>query len=183
MSTESESQSAPGDTAQPPPQVHVHNQIRLGGDRGWNVLITLLTVASITVAAYQLSLGPFADVVATGVAMFAITLTTYMFRAGILSLPAGADDDLAFTKSTLRRVYDEITTAIINSSMPRLILFAAGQTAAFLVFRAIVAFGLSLLNSTLMAIAVGLGAGAIVVGQDKIWAWVRRSMVKREGSR
>lgn len=181
MSTESE--SVPGGVAQPPPQVHVHNQIRLGGDRGWNVTITLLAVASLTVLAYQLSLGPFADVVATGVAMFVTTLTAFMFRAGILRLPETQDDDLAFTKSTLRKIYDEISTAIVNSTMPRLILFAGIQTAAFLVFRAIVAFGLSLLNSTLMAIAVGLGAGAIVVGQDKIWAWVRRSMVKREGSR
>jgi|JI8StandDraft_1071087.scaffolds.fasta_scaffold194968_2 hypothetical protein len=183
MSTDADNDSrAAADPASP--TVHVHNAIRLDNGRGWNVLVTFLLVAGLTAIAYQLSLGPLADVVATGLAMFTTTLVTFMFRAGILRLPeTQGPDDLAFTKSTLRRIYDELTAAIVNSSMPRLILFAAVQTAAFLIFRAAVAFGLGLLSSMWMAIGVGLIAGALVVAQDQIWSWVRGSMVKRGNAR
>lgn len=182
MTSSIEPGTADGGLNRPPPahETHVHNIIKVGGGRGWNVLITFLLVAGITAIGYQLSLGPLADVVSTGIAMFLTTFVTYMFRAGILRLPeTQGEDDLEFTKSTVRRIYDELTAAIVNSSMPRLILFAAVQTAAFLLFRAAVAFGLGLMSSLWMAIGVGLIAGALVVAQDQIWAWVRASMLKK----
>ncbi|WP_281873174.1 hypothetical protein [Brachybacterium paraconglomeratum] len=138
-----------------------------------------MAVAGLTAIGYHLSLGPLAEVVATGISMFLVTLIGYMFKAGILNLPEKQDDDLAFTKSTLRRIYDEITAAIVNSSMPRLILFALLYTGGFLALRAAVSFGLGLLTSLWMAIGVGLLIGAAVVAQDQIWAWIRTRMLKK----
>lgn len=157
------------------PEVHVHNVVRLDSSRAWNIAITLMVVAGLTAIGYQLSLGPLRDVVATGISMFLTTLISMMFRAGILRLPERRpeDDDLAFTKSTLRRVYDEVQLAIVKSSLVRLVLFAAGYTAGFLVLRAGVDFGLGLLTSLWMAVGVGLLVGAAIVAQDQIWAWIR----------
>lgn len=162
-----------------PSEVHVHNTVSLGGNRGLNILVTLLLVAGLTAIGYQLSLGPLKEVVATGIAMFLTTLVSYMFKAGILRLPETQDDDLAFTKGTLRRIYDELTAAIVKSSLPRLILFAAIYTAGFLVLRAGVSFGFGLLNSLWMAIGVGLILGALVVAQDQVLAWLRTLQTKK----
>lgn len=160
---------------------HIHNTIEVGGNRIWSILTTLLTVAGIVVIGYQLSLGPWAEVTATGISMFLVTLVGYMFKAGILRLPETKDteDDLAFTKSTLRRMYDEIQGAIVKSSVFRLVLFAAGYTAIFLILRALVAFGLGALSSLWMAVGVGLLAGALIIAQDRIWALIRRMQAKK----
>lgn len=89
------------------------------------------------------------------------------------------DDDLAFTKSTIRRIYDEIQRAIANSSLFKLVLWAALYTAGFMLFRTGVAALLGMLNSMWMAIGVGLLAGAVVVGQDQILSWARKAMTKK----
>lgn len=161
------------------PEVHVHNTVSLGGARGWNILVTFLLVAGMTAIGYQLSLGPLKEVVATGISMFLTTLVGYMFKAGILRLPEKQDDDLAFTKSTLRRVYDELTAAVVKSSLPRLVLFALAYTAAFLVLRAGVSFGLGLMTSLWMAIGVGCIIGGLVVAQDQVLAWIRTLQTKK----
>lgn len=163
------------------PEVHVHNNVKLDGSRGWNIVITLLAVGGLTAIGYQLSLGPLAEVVATGMTMFLVTLVSYMFKAGILRMPEKKDDDLAFTKGTLRKIYDELTAAIVKSSVFRLVLFAAAYTAGFLVIRSIVSFGLGLLTSLWMAIGVGLLLGAAVVAQDQIFAWLRTLNSKKGG--
>lgn len=170
-----ETQAQP--TAQEPaqfrvePAIHVHNSF--GGARGWNIVITLLAVGGLTAIGYQLSLGPLAEVVATGMTVFLTTLIGYMFKAGILCMPSKQDDDLAFTKSALRKIYDELTAAVVKSSVFRLVLFAAAYTAGFLVLRAAVSFGLGLMTSMWMAIGVGLLLGACVIAQDQIFAWLR----------
>lgn len=167
----------------PTPEVVVHNTIKLDGNRGWNIAITLLAVAGVTAIGYQLSLGPLAEVVATGMTIFLTTLVNYMFKAGILNLPEKQDDDLAFTKGTLRRIYDEITAAIVKSSVLRLMLFALAYTVGFLLVRAVIAFGLGLMTSMWMAIGVGLLAGAAVIAQSEIFAWLRKLGNKPESSR
>lgn len=159
------------------PEIHVHNSF--GGNRGWNIAVTLLAMAGITAIGYQLSLGPLAEIVSTGMTMFLVTLVGYMFKAGILRLPDKQDDDLAFTKSTLRRIYDELTAAIVKSSVLRLVLFAAAYTAGFLILRSIVGFGFSLMTSMWMAIGAGLLLGAAVVAQDQILAWLRTLNTKK----
>lgn len=165
---------------QPAPEVHVHNSVSMGGSKAWQVLTTMLLVGGLTAIGYQLSLGPYAEVTATGISMFILTLISLCFRAGILRLPeTKGDDDLEFTKSTLRRIYDEIQMAIVKSSVLRLVAFAAVYTVGFLIMRAVVAFGLDLLNSMWMAIGVGLLVGAAVVAQDKIWEFVRKMQVKK----
>lgn len=171
----------PKQSAHEPPEYHIHNTVALGGAKGWNVLTTFLVVGGIVVIGYQLSLGPWAEITATAISMFIVTLVSMAFKAGILRLPeiAPEEDDLAFTKSTLRRIYDEIQAAIVKSSVLRLVFFAAMYTAGFLVLRAVVAFGLGALNSMWMAIGVGLIAGAAVIAQDQIWAWIRRMHVKK----
>lgn len=161
------------------PEIHVHNSF--GGGRGWNILVTLLLVSGLTAIGYQLSLGPLAEIVATGMTMFLTTLIGYMFKAGILRLPEKEDDDLAFTKSTLRRIYDELTAAIVKSSLFRLVLFAGAYTAGFLILRTVIAFGLGLLNSMWMAIGVGLLVGGALVAQDEILAWLRKVNVRKGG--
>lgn len=163
------------------PAVNVHNTIKLDGSRGWNIAISLLAVGGLTAIGYQLSLGPLFEVVATGMTMFVVTLVSYMFKAGILRLPEKQDDDLAFTKSAMRRIYDELTAAVVKSSMLRLVLFAMAYTAGFLVLRAAIAFGLGLLNSMWMAIGVGLLLGAVFVAQDQIFAWLRTLNAKKGG--
>ncbi|GAB3616576.1 hypothetical protein GCM10027416_11330 [Okibacterium endophyticum] len=157
----------------PQPEVHVHNSIKLDSSRVWSVLITLMVSLAIACFGYQLSLGPLREVVATGLSMFLMTLVTLAFKAGILRLPEKQNDDLAFTKSTIRRIYDEIQAAIANSSMPRLLVFAAGQTAGFLILRAGVAFAFGLMSSLWMAAGFGLLFGAAVLAQEQIWAWIR----------
>lgn len=159
------------------PQVHVHNS--MGGDKGWNILVTLLISAGLTIIAWQLSLSGFAEMAASGVTIFLVTLVGYMFKAGILRLPVSQDDDLAFTKSTLRRIYDEIQMAIAKSSLLKLVLFALAYTLAFMALRTAVAFGIGLLTTWWIALAVGLIIGGLVVAQDKILAWVRSSMIRK----
>lgn len=166
------------------PEVHVHNNITVGDGRGWGVLFTLLFVAGTVVIAWQLSLGPWKEVVSSGLTIFTTTLVSYMFKAGILRLPdKGEEDDLAFTKSTLRRVYDEITAAIVKSSMLRLVLFAAAYTVGFLLLRGAVSTGLTMISSRWMAVGVGLIAGSLVVAQDRILASLRRMNLKKGGDR
>lgn len=160
------------------PQIHVHNSI--GGDKGWNILVTLLISAGLTIIAWQLSLSGFAEMAASGVTIFLVTLVGYMFKAGILRLPVSQhDDDLAFTKSTLRRIYDEIQMAIAKSSLLKLVLFALAYTLAFMALRTAVAFGIGLLTTWWIALAVGLIIGALIIAQDKILAWVRSSMIRK----
>ena len=155
-------------------ETHVHNQINIGDGRGWGILATLLTVTGIVIIGWRLSLGPWHEVVATGLSMFIVTLVTYMFKAGILRLPEAEDDDLAFTKSTLRRIYDEITAAIVKSSMLRLVLFAAAYTAAFLLLRGAVSFGLAAISSIWMAAGFGVIVAALIIMQDRVLALLRR---------
>lgn len=165
---------------QPAPEVHVHNSVSMGGSKGWQILTTMLLVAGLTAIGYQLSLGPYAEITATGISMFVLTLISLCFRSGILKLPeTKAEGDLEFTKSTIRRIYDEVQLAIANSSVLRLVLFAAIYTTGFLVMRAVVGFGLDLLNNMWMAIGVGLMVGAAVVAQDKIWALIRKMQTKK----
>ncbi|OYO00728.1 hypothetical protein CGZ95_08890 [Enemella evansiae] len=171
-----------GDSDRPIYENHTH--VTIGGARGWNILFTLLVTAGLTVLAYQLSLSGFAEMAASGVSIFLVTLVGYLFKAGILRLPEkGEDDDLAFTKSTLRRIYDEIQQSIARSSMFKLVLYALAYTAGFMILRAGVAFGISLLTSMWVAIGVGLIVGGLVVAQDQILSWIRTSMVKRRGER
>ncbi len=153
------------------------------GRRGWNILFTLfLITAGLTVLAYQLSLSGFAELAASGISIFLTALVGNMFKAGILRLPEkGAEDDLAFTKSTLRRIYDEIQAAIVKSSMIKLVLFSLAYAIGWLILRSIVAFGISMLTTMWVAIGVGLIAGGLVVAQDQIWAWIRRHMAKKNG--
>lgn len=166
---------------QPSIDVHVHNSLG-SGSRWMNILVTLLVTAGLTVLAYQLSLSGFAEMAASGIAMFIVTLVGYMFKAGILSLPDKAnDDDLAFTKSTLRRIYDEIQTSIVNSSALKLVIFAVAHTLGWLLLRAAVAFGISLLTTMWVAIGVGLLVGALIIAQEQVFAWVRRNMTKKGG--
>lgn len=161
-----------------PVQVHVHNAI--GGSKGWNILFTLLITAGLTVLAYQVSLSGFAELAASGVSIFLTALVGNLFKAGVLRLPEKtAGDDLAFTKSTLRRVYDEIQNAIANSGTFKLILFSLAYTVVWLLLRAVVAFGIGLLTTMWVAIGVGLIVGGLVVMQDQIWAWVRSHMTKK----
>lgn len=162
------------------PQIHVHNSF--GGGKGWNILVTLLISAGLTVLAWRLSLSGFAEMAASGVTIFLVTLVGYMFKAGILRLPVSQeDDDLAFTKSTLRRIYDEIQQAIAKSSLLKLVLFAMAYTLAFMVLRTAVAFGIGLLTTWWIALAVGLIVGGLIIAQDQIIAWIRSNMIKREG--
>lgn len=154
--------------------------ITVGGNKGWNILVTLFISAGLTILAWRLSLSGFAEMAASGVTIFLVTLVSYMFRAGILRLPETAeDDDLAFTKSTLRRIYDEIQAAIVKSSLLKLVLFALAHTVGFLVLRAAVAFGIGLLTTWWVALAVGLIIGGLIIAQDQIFAWVRRNMVRK----
>lgn len=168
--------------AQGPTEVHVHNTVAVGGSRGWNILITLLVTAGLTVLAYQLSLSGFAEMAASGISIFLVTLVGYMFKAGILRLPEQPnDDDLAFTKSTLRKIYDEVQTAIVKSSILKLVIFALIYTAGFMILRAAVAFGIGLLTSLWIAIGIGLIIGGLMVAQDQIWSWIRTRMVNKAG--
>ena len=180
MSTDTDDYREKEAPSAPQPQAtHIHNHIQLGGNRWMNILITLLVCAGIMVIGWQLSLGPLKDTVATGMSMFAVALITNCFKAGLLKLPAKqGDDDLAFTKSTLRRIYDEIQKAIINSGIVRLVLFAAAYALGFVLLKTSVAWGLGLISSSWMAIGVGLIGGAALVGQEYIWAWFRRSWAK-----
>lgn len=170
---------------QPPatPEVHVHNSLRMEGSKIWQILTTMLLVGGLVAIGYQLSLGPYAEITATGISMFVLTLVSLCFRSGILKLPeTRGEDDLEFTKSTIRRIYDEIQQAIANSSVLRLVIFAAIHTAGFLLMRGVVGFGLDLMNSMWMAIGVGLLAGAAVVAQDKILAAIRRMQATKGGA-
>lgn len=154
--------------------------ITVGGNKGWNILVTLCISAGLTILAWRLSLSGFAEMAASGVTIFLVTLISYMFKAGILRLPEKSeDDDLAFTKSTLRRIYDEIQAAIVKSSLLKLVLFALAHTLGFLVLRAAVAFGIGLLTTWWVALAVGLITGGLIIAQDQILSWVRRSMVRK----
>lgn len=162
------------------PDIHHHTNVTLGSSKGWNVLVTFMLVAGIVVIGYQLSLGPWAELTATGISMFAITMITMSFKAGILKMPeVDANDDLAFTKSTLRRIYEELQQAIVNSSLLRIFFFALGYTLGFLLLRAAVGAGLSVLDSMWIAVGVGLLAGAAVVAQDKIFAAMRKMRTKK----
>lgn len=158
----------------------IENVIRIEGARGWNILVTLLVTGGLTAIGYQFSLGPFADVVATGTTMFLVTLIGYMFKAGILRMPEKKDEgDLAFTKSTLRRIYDEIQTSIANSSALKLVLFAAGYTFGFLVLRAAMGFMFGLMTNMWVAIGIGLIIGGGIVAQNEILAWLRKLNTKK----
>lgn len=163
--------------ASPQPQIHIHNAH--GGGKGWNILVTLLLVAGGTAIGYHLSQGPMADDVATGMTVMLSTLVTSMFKAGILRMPEKEGDDLAFTKSALRRIYDELTEAVVNSSVLRLVMFAVVHAVAFLLLRAVIAFGFGLLSSMWMAIGVGLLLGGAVVAQEQIWARLRQLNAKK----
>lgn len=159
----------------------IHNTVSIGGSRGWSILVTLLISAGLTVLAYRLSLSGLKDLAATGISIFLVTLTGYMFKAGILRLPQQAgDDDLAFTKSTLRRIYDEIQTSIVNSKMLKLVLFALAYTVAFMLLRTGVGVLIGMLSTLWVAVGVGLILGGLIVAQDQILAWIRRSMIKKE---
>jgi hypothetical protein len=161
-----------------PVQVHVHTAF--GGGKGWNILFTLLITAGLTVLAYQVSLSGFAELAASGVSIFLTALIGNLFKAGILRLPEkSTDDDLAFTKSTLRRMYDELQHAIANSGTFKIILFSLAYAVGWLLLRAAVAFGIGLLTTMWVAIGVGLIVGGLVVMQDQIWAWVRTHMTKK----
>ncbi|MBP1325064.1 hypothetical protein JOF28_000296 [Leucobacter exalbidus] len=165
-----------------PTQPRIENVIRIDGGRDWGgMLITLLATAGIMAIGYQLSLGPFADVVATGMTVFLVTLVGYLFKAGIWNLPpSGQDsDDLAFTKSTLRRIYDEIQTSIARSGVVKLIIFAALYTAGFLFLKAGMGVLFGLLSGTWMAIGVGLLFGAGLIAQKEILAWLRKLNTKK----
>lgn len=154
--------------------------ITVGGNKGRNILVTLCISAGLTILAWRLSLSGFAEMAASGVTIFLVTLVSYMFKAGILRLPEKSeDDDLAFTKSTLRRIYDEIQAAIVKSSLLKLVLFALAHTLGFMVLRAAVALGIGLLTTWWVALAVGLIIGGLIIAQDQILAWVRRSMVRK----
>lgn len=154
--------------------------ITVGGNKGWNILVTLFISAGLTILAWRLSLSGFAEMAASGVTIFLVTLIGYLFKAGILRLPERAeDDDLAFTKSTLRRIYDEIQAAIVKSSLLKLVFFAMAYTLGFMVLRAAVAFGIGLLTTWWIALAVGLIIGGLIIAQDQILAWIRQSMVRK----
>lgn len=171
-----------GGTHDQPSEVHVHNTVALGGAKSWNILFTFLITGGLCVLAYRLSLSGFAEMAASGISIFLVTLVSYMFKAGILRLPEKAeDDDLAFTKSTLRRIYDEIQMSIVKSSVFKLVLFALAYTVGFMLLRAAVGFAISLLNDWWVALAAGLILGGLVVAQDQIWAWIRTRMVKKNG--
>lgn len=162
-------------------QTRIENVIRIEGGRGWSILVTLLVTGGLMAIGYQLSLGPFAENVATGMTVFLVTLIGYMFKAGILRMPdrKSEDDELAFTKSTLRRMYDEIQSAIANSSAFKLILFAAAYTIGFLILRAGMGFLFGLLSNMWMAIGVGLLIGGAIVAQNEIFAWLRKLNAKK----
>lgn len=158
----------------------IENIIRIEGGRGWSILVTLLVTGGLTAIGYQFSLGPFAEVVATGSTMFLVTLIGYMFKAGILRMPEKSDDDdLAFTRGTLRRMYDEIQMSIANSSALKLILFAAGYTVGFLILRAGMGFLFNLMTNMWMAIGIGLLIGGAIVAQNEILAWLRKLNTKK----
>lgn len=162
-------------------QTRIENVIRIEGGRGWSILVTLLVTGGLMAIGYQLSLGPFAENVATGMTVFLVTLVGYMFKAGILRMPerTSEQDDLEFTKSTLRRIYDEIQTSIANSSAFKLILFAAAYTVGFLILRAAMGFLFGLLSNMWMAIGVGLLIGGAIVAQNEIFALLRKLNAKK----
>lgn len=164
----------------PPSQPVIMNNIAIGDGRAWNILITLLISGGLTVFAWRLSLSGFKEMAASGVTIFIVTLIGYMFKAGILRLPAApTDDDLAFTKSTLRRIYDEIQMAIVKSSMLKLVIFALIYSAGFMLLRTAVSVGIGMLTSWWIALGVGLIVGGLVIAQDQILAWLRANMIKK----
>ncbi|MDP5226899.1 MULTISPECIES: hypothetical protein [Arthrobacter] len=183
MSTIDRPGQVPASEPDPKGEVHVHNTtVNFGGDKGWNILVTLFISAGLTIFAWQLSLSGFAEMAASGVTIFLVTLVGYMFKAGILRLPEKpGDDDLAFTKSTLRRIYDEIQAAIVKSSLFKLVVFALAYTVGFMVLRTAVAFGIGLLTTWWIALAVGLIVGGLIIAQDQILAWVRANMIRKSG--
>jgi hypothetical protein len=182
VSTIDRPENTPASNSDSRPEVHIHNAVSFGGGKGWNILVTLFISAGLTIVAWQLSLSGFAEMAASGVTIFLVTLISYMFKAGILRLPEKPeDDDLAFTKSTLRRIYDEIQAAIVKSSLFKLVLFALIYTIGFMVLRTAVAFGIGLLTTWWIALAVGLIVGGLIIAQDQILAWVRANMVRKAG--
>lgn len=167
------------------PEVHVHTTVQVGSERGWTILATLLAIAGAVALAYSLSLGPLRDVAATGVAIFVTTLLKYMFSAGILQLPQQtADDDLAVTKSTVRRIYAEWQALIAKSSTFRLALLAFGYTVGFLLFRTLIAWGLGVFSSVWVAAGFGALLGAVIVSPTSFATLLRNfrnnSIVSKE---
>lgn len=161
------------------PVIHIHNE---GGGARWiGILATLVITGGLTALAYQLALSGFAEMAASAVTIFVVTLVSYCFKAGILRMPARADseDDLAFTRSTLRRIYDEIQAAIAKSSVFRLVVFALVYTAGFMAIRWVAAVGLSALTSMWTAIGVGLLVGGAILLQSQILAWLRKAWTKK----
>lgn len=164
------------------PEVHVYNTVAASEGKGWNILVTLSISAGLTIFAWRLSLSGFAEMAASAATVFLVTLIGYLFKAGILRLPAQPeDDDLAFTKSTLRRIYDEIQAAIVKSSLLKLVIYAFIYMIAWMLLRSVIAFGISLLTTWWIALGVGLIVGGLVVAQDQILAWIRANMVKKGG--
>jgi hypothetical protein len=166
--------------AQPPPSINIQNTVTANANKAWSILTTLLVVGGITVIGYQLSLGPYAEVTATGISMFLVALVINSFKAGILRVPeSSGEDNFEFTKSAARKIYDEVQAAIVNSGMARIVLFSAGYALAFVILRSVVAAGLAAISSMWMAIGLGLLLGAAVIAQDQIWAWLRRSWTRK----
>lgn len=135
----------------------------------WQVLATLLVVASAFTMCWYLSQKGLLDLAATGVAFYTVTL----MRALGPSLSRRAPTELKRTAGLIDVAREDFAAWMANRKLLSLALIAAVTTVAFLVFRYIASAVMTMIASPWLALAVGLAVAAAVASPvlvKGVWA-------------
>lgn len=168
---------------QQPVHVTVENNVQndAGAKHGWQVAAILVAAATIGVAAWRLSLSPYAEMASSGLAILTVTFAKLLWRKKIITAPPKDEakpDKLAFNKSVIRKMNDELQTAIDSGGALAAFGAAVAYMVGFLAFRAIIAAVLRHFASPWVGGILG-GALAVLVMAPWLGGDIIRSMRKK----
>lgn len=143
----------------------------------WTVAGTVLMGGAVTMAAWWMSTSGLAELAATGLAFWLLTLVR-MLSPGLQRLAPGEMQDSARILDTIRR--DLAAWTGTRSILSQAIL-AAAMTALFLILRGIARWALEALSSPILAGALGLAVAALEAAPHLARAIGEAAVARRDG--
>lgn len=144
----------------------------------WTVAGTVLMGGAVTMAAWWMSTSGLAELAATGLAFWLLTLVR-MLSPGLQRLAPDEMQDSARMLDVLRR---DLAAWMGTRSILSQAILAALLTAAFLVLRGIARWALEALSSPILAGALGLAVAALVAAPHLARAIGEAAVARRDAA-